>query len=252
MATGDQSDFAARLLRVMPGGWFPTVAPVLTAILQAPAYALSVVFGDLTFAQAQQRVSTAQGAWLDIASQDFFGSDLPRLEYEQDPAFAARIKFNLTAPRGTRAGLAAMLTQLTGTEPTIFEPARPGDTGGWGTMMNPAVGGGAGWGSNISSGFNGTTERWGSLLLPYQFFVTVQFPQTGFLAFANQAGFGTGSNAEAGGGSGWGSLISSGFNTGNLAWIDPDDVAGAITQAFIYQQIAAWIPVGTIAWTYIN
>jgi len=39
---------------------------------------------------------------------------------------------------------------------------------------------------------------------------------------------------------------------GSLAFVDPESVPGSITDAIIYQQIAAWMPVGYIAWTQIT
>src|ERR1700710_2857340 len=83
----DQTDFMGRLLRLLPAGWFPAAAPRLGAVLQAPALMFSLIYGMTVFAKAQQRVASATGAFLDLAAQDFFGSALPRLEYELDPAY---------------------------------------------------------------------------------------------------------------------------------------------------------------------
>jgi hypothetical protein len=250
MATGDQNDMTNRLMALLPSRWFAGATPVLNAVLQAFAQPFAAIYSMLGFVKAQQRIETAQGGFLDLCSQDYFGGALPRLSYEGDSAFAARIQFNLTAPRGTRAGLAGMLTQLTGTAPIIFEPTRPADTGAFGSLASPAAGGGLFcYTANDGTGGAGA---FGTLLMPYQFFVTVQFPATGFLTFAGIAGWGDLASPAVGGGFGFGSIASPAAGGGALATVDPESVPGVITEAFIYEQIKNWIPVGSLAWTYIT
>jgi hypothetical protein len=64
--------------------------------------------------------------------------------------------------RATRAAMTTKLTQLTGRAPSILEPARATDTGGWGTAIA--------WGA---------AGAWGSLLMPQQCFVTAYRPLAG-------------------------------------------------------------------------
>jgi hypothetical protein len=245
----DQTDFAGRLLRLLPSGWFPAVAPRLLAVLQAPAMMFSLIYGLLVFAKAQQRVASASGAFLDLAAQDYFGSTSPRLEYELDPAYAARIRYNMTAPRGTLSGMTSMLEQLTGNSPAIFQPNNVVQTGGWATESNPGAGGG------VFAFYDETGESgaglWGSMALPCQIFVTIEAPLTGYYSFAELGGVSTQNLPATGGGYGFASQSMPAAGGGRLAFIDPDSVPGAITNSIIYQQIAEWMAVGYVAWTQI-
>jgi hypothetical protein len=245
----DQTDFSGRLLRLLPGGWFPAVAPRLLAVLQAPAVMFSLIYGMIIFSKAQQRVGSAGGAFLDLAAQDYFGSALPRLEYELDPAYAARIRYNLTAPRGTFDGMTSMLEQLTGNSPVIFQPNNIAQTGGWATQGNPTAGGG------VFAFYDGAGEGgaglWGSMALPCQVFITIEAPLTGYYSFAELGGISTQDMPAIGGGYGFASQSMPAAGGGLLAFIDPESVPGAITDSIIYQQIAEWMAVGYVAWTQI-
>src|SRR5579875_2257217 len=144
MATGDQADAAARAKAVLPGGWFPTTpasgtsaTPVLDAVLAGPAWGASWLYGLLAYAANQKRIATATDSNLDLIGGDYFSTGLLRRSGETDAAYRARILANLLAPRGTRAAVIAVLKALTGYAPTVFEPARPADTGGWGHLGGP-------------------------------------------------------------------------------------------------------------------
>ena len=245
----DQTDFAGRLLRLLPGGWFPAVAPRLTAVLQAPALMFSLIYGMIIFAKAQQRVASASGAFLDLAAQDYFGRTFPRLEYELDPAYAARIRYNLTAPRGTFSGMTSMLEQLTGNTPVIFQPNNVVQTGGWATEGDPGAGGGV-FAFYDEAGASGA-GLWGSMALPCQIFISIEAPLTGYYSFADLGGVSTQIIPQVGGGYGFASQSMPAAGGGLLAFIDPDSVPGAITNSIIYQQIAEWMAVGYVAWTRI-
>ena len=256
---GSVADFIARLRRLLPRGWFPAVAPKLEAVLQGPALAFSLIYGMLAFARAQMRISTAQGGFLDLAAQDYFGKGgLPRLEYEKDPAYQTRIKYNLTAPRGTRVGMAEMLDQLTGQEPIIWQPNRMSDCGAWGSLANPNAGGGTMyWRSeaDVSSPFSfgvGSAGAWGSLLLPAQAFIVVRPPITGLQVFGSLAGWGSQANPTAGGGYGWGTLASPGAGGLSAAWVDPNEIPGLVGDGVIYDQIFNWMPVAYSGWAMIS
>lgn len=257
MALFDQNDFVGRLLRQMPTRWFPSVAPRLNAILQAPALLFSLAYAMLTFSKAQQRIATASGSFLDLAAADYFGPDgLTRLEFEGDPAYRARIKYSLTAPRGTLAGMAGMLKQLTGNDATIFQPNLPSNCGGLGTLANPGIGGGGlFWGLGIPpnyGSFGGLGGAFGTLTMPAQVFITVPPPVTGFNVFGGYGGFADKAAPVSGGGFGLGSLASPGAGGGAVAFIDPSSIPGLVTDDFIYQQIANWMPAGYTAWVLIS
>lgn len=259
MATGDQNDFVARLLNLMPTGWFPSVAPNIRAVLQGWAVGLSAIYSMIAFVKAQTRLATAQGGFLDLFAQDYFGTRLSRLLVENDTAYRARIKFNLTAPRGTWSGMEAMLQQLTGTAPIIVQPNAVWQTGGIGSLADPAAGGGIlslgrlsdlptgaltadklpallKPGNTIGSGLSGT------LLMPCQVYIYVTMPGTGFQAFANINGIGSFANATIGGGGGIASIGVPVAGGGLVAMVDPNSVPAELTQDFILDQIAEWMP----------
>jgi len=161
MATGDQSDITQRLYALLPPTWFPSGAtPVLGAILQGPAYVLSLIYGLVAFTKQQTRISTATGGWLDLISYDFFARTLLRSTGESDSAFATRIKANLLQPAATRPALIAAITNLTGETPTVIDPWRPGDCGAYGY-------GGLGY---------NTVGHYGSVAMVAQCFVVVPDP----------------------------------------------------------------------------
>lgn len=179
MATGDQADFLFRLKSLLPFRWFPTTAPgatsatpILDAVLSAPASAFAYLYGIIVWAKAQMRMATASGVGLDMIGLDYFGLGLPRKVNESDAAFLRRLKLELMRPRGTRAALAKVLTDLTGRAPWIFEPARSTDTGGWG---NTGMTAGTGLGYGAAGGY-------GSLMLPFQAFVIAYRPIGGGVA----------------------------------------------------------------------
>lgn len=218
MATGDQQDMTSRLRAVLPPGWFGDDAPVLNAALAGFGAIWAPVFGLWAFLVEQTRIGTATGFWLDIISADFFGSGLPRRAAEGDAAFRTRILREMFRERGTRAAVVAVLTDLTGRAPAVFEPARPADTGGY------TVGG---FGYGAAGG-------WGSLLLSFQFFVTAY----------------RGSSAGIAGVDGWGGGLG-GYGAGAIKYAGLAMIEGLVTDADIDAAVASVIPEATIAWTAI-
>lgn len=215
---GDAQDMAGRLRAVLPSGWFADSAPIVDAVLQGIGAGWAALYGLIQAVRSQTRILTAVGQFLDLISVDFFGNGLPRRLQEPDAAYLVRIENELLRPRGTRAALALALTQLTGFVPTIFEPARSTDTGGWAS-------GGLGYGTpNGVAGGGG----WGNLHLPFQFFVTAYRPHGG--GIANVAGYDTG---------------------GYLFYGGSAMIATPVTDADIYAEAAAVVPASTVAWTRI-
>jgi hypothetical protein len=96
--------------------------------------------------------------------------------------------------------------------PTIFEPSRPGDTGGYDS---------GGLGYSVAGG-------WGNLELRYQSFVIVNRPSAG--GIANFAGYGTGGYSYY----------------GDLAMVNVP-----VTDAEIYAAVTGILPAGYLAWTRI-
>ncbi|WP_186250813.1 hypothetical protein [Burkholderia gladioli] len=165
MATGDSTDILSRLKSYMPRGWFGdwAEAPVVSAVLSGIAAVFATSYALIIFAWAQTRLQTSSGGWIDLWAADFFGNGLPRKAGETDAAYIARIKMALFQRRATRPAMDAVLTQLTGRAPVIFEPARPLDSGCCGVNTGPAS-------------FCGVA-RMGSIAAPFTALITVYRPQ---------------------------------------------------------------------------
>src|SRR5438270_5928158 len=113
----------SRLKAVLPARWFADSSPVLDGLLAGLVWAWKWLFGLVGFAREQTRIATASGTWLDIIAQDFFGVRLVRRAGQLDEAFRRRIQLELLRERGTRAAIVAVLRDLTGRAPAIFEAA---------------------------------------------------------------------------------------------------------------------------------
>lgn len=208
---GTMLDMLARLKAVLPQGWFPDATPVLDGVLSGLAAAWSFLYGQLSYVRLQTRIATATDMWLDLVAQDFFGFRVRRRNAEQDGAFRLRIQQELQRERGTRTAVIGALTDLTGRAPLVFEPARATDTGGWGIALGYGVAGG-----------------WGSLMLPFQCFLTAYRPHAS--GIANVAGYGTG---------------------GPVQYASLSMVQGQVTDADIFGAVADVLPAATMAWTRI-
>lgn len=218
MAVGDQSDMLARIKAVLPRTWFPDTTPVLDALLSGLGATWSWLYGFLQYVSAQTRIKTASDVFLDIIGKDFFGNALQRKQGEPDSAYRARIFRNLLSPKATRAALANILTEMTGREPIIFEPARPADTGSY---KGPAFA-------------YGQAGGWGSLALPNQFFLTVFRPYGN--GVANVAGYG-----------GVG-----GYGVGPAEYVDFTMISSEITDEEIIAAVVNALPAASIAWMRIS
>jgi hypothetical protein len=216
--TGDQADMLARLKAVLPPQWFGDETLVLDALLGGFAATWSWLFGLLQAATQETRLATADAGFLDMIAQDYFGARLLRRDGEADAGYRLRIQQELRRDRATRGAVIAMLTDLTGRAPVVFEPARPADTGAWG----------------VAGGY-GAAGGWGSLMLPFQCFVTAFRPTGKGIGFV--AGWGSG-------GGGWGA--------GSVEYASLAMLEGQVTDADINAAIAGVMPVAAIAWTRIT
>lgn len=215
---GDQQDMVGRLRAVLPARWFADETPVLDGLLNGLAAVWAWAYELLSFVIAQTRIGTATGVWLDMIARDCFGTRLLRLAGQSDNAFRNRIQRELLRPRATRAALVAVLSDLTGRAPVIFEPARPADTGAWA----------------LASGY-GAAGAWGSLMLPYQCFVTAFRPHGNGIALV----------------AGWGASAG-GYGCGAMEYASLDMVQGQVTDADINAAVAGVMPVASIAWMRIT
>lgn len=216
--TGDTDDMLARIKAVLPARWFPDVTPLLDGVITGLADAASWLYALLANVKLQTRIGTATGGFLDMIANDFFGARVTRFPGQGDAAFRTRIETELLRERGTRPALISVLEDLTGRTPVIFEPARPADTRAWGVALGYGAAGG-----------------WGSLMLPFQCFVTA------FRPVGQGIGPVTGWGAGAGG---WG--------TGVIGYGSMDMAASDVSDDDINAAIAGVMPVAAIAWTSIS
>ena len=217
--TGDKADIQRRLQAMLPP-WFGDTFPLLGAVLGGLATALAFIYGLITYAALQTRILTATGGWLDLIAYDFFGSALVRQTNQADGSFRAQIISGLFRERATRPGMIKVLTDLTGQPPIIFEPTRPLDTGAYG---------GPGLGYGVAGGY-------GSILLPFQCFITA-FRPIG-VGIANVAGYGISAGA---------------YRTPSQSeYVSLDMITNSVSDADIFAAIDATKPVATIPWTRIT
>jgi hypothetical protein len=220
---GDAKDMMTRLSVLLPLRWFPDTMPVLTSVIAGLSDGWAWLYSMLGYVKLQTRIATAADSFLDLISQDLLGNTLPRRFGETDASFRGRIQRELLRPRATRPALVNELTNLTGRAPVVFEPARPADTGGWGKVLGYGAAGG-----------------YGSLMLPFQVFVTAFRPLgTGVPLVA-----GYGHIPVAGAAGGW--------STGTIEYASLAMVESQVTDADINQAIADTVPVAVTAWTRIS
>lgn len=192
--TGGVDDIRARLRRLIPRTWFPAIAPVFDAALHGVAWALNLAFDLIAFVKLQARLATATGGYLDFAARDFFGDGLQRFTGETDTAYRLRLRREVLRRRNTRQALKDVVRDLTGREPTLFEPFNTTDCGGWGT---PALA-------------YGVAGLYGSENAPYEVWVKTTQPE----------GYGIPNRG------GWGSEVG-GWGVGNFSFVGDDEITGA-------------------------
>lgn len=220
MSVGDQQDITSRLQSYLPRGWFGdwSKAPIIGGLLAGIASVFAVTYALIMFFWAQTRLGTSSGGWIDLWASDFLGTTLPRKPNESDASYIQRIQIAVFQKRATRPAMVAVLTQLTGRAPIIFEPNRPLDTGCLGANTGVAS-------------FCGVA-RMGSLACPYGALITAYRPRV------------TGGSAGA---AYCNAIVISALNTplsqsytGSLA-----DEVSAATDADILAAINATRPIGT-------
>jgi hypothetical protein len=243
MATGDQADFQARLRSLLPASWFGDSAPVLDMVLAGIGRAMAALYLLIAFTRAQARLATTQGGFVDLWAHDYLGASIIRLPQETDTAFKARTQWTITAPRGTVAGLKEMLEFLTGNVPRVIEPANTGDTGGWAGPLGTEGGGLFAW--DDGSGAQGA-GAWGSVLLPFQLFITVYRPA--LRASAPLGGWAGPLGTEGDALGGWAGAAPYISDSGSLAFTNDDMVAATLTDSFLIAAVYTWMPAGSIAW----
>lgn len=203
-------DMRLRLRRMLPARWWADESPVLDRVLLGLGSAMSAIHELIAYAREQTRLATATAPWLDVAAQDFLGGRLRRRQQEPDDAFRGRLLAAMQRPRATRDALRRAVLRVCGSEPRIFEPSRPEDTGAW----------------NSGSAGYGAAGGWGSLGLPAQVFVVAERPR------------GTGCALLAGYGA-----------AGAVGYAGLAQIGAQVPDAEIFAAVADAMPSGAIAWT---
>jgi hypothetical protein len=222
---GDQTDIFNRLKGMLPSRWFGTASdpvPLVDAVLSGFATSLAFLYSLYLYAKLQTRINTATDGWLDLIAADFFGpAGLQRKTGQSDSSYRNAIKVALLREKATRNAIINTLTSLTGRAPVIIEPQRPADTGAYGAP---------------NSGY-GVAGSYGSLVLPYQAFVTAYRPISN-IGIANVAGYG---------------ISTGGYSQPSQAeYASMSMVSGGVTDSDIFAAIDAVKPAGTIVWTRIS
>ncbi|HQT78265.1 MAG: hypothetical protein B7Z80_14205 [Rhodospirillales bacterium 20-64-7] len=225
---GDIADIAGRLRAVIPKGWFADQAPNLNALLAALATPWTWLYGLISYVITQSRLLSATDSWLDLFALDYFGSGLARRPGEPDFAFRDRIRRTLFQEAATRPALVSGLTDLTGSAPRLFEPARCADTGAYGSLKTALTG-------SAPPVAYGQAGGWGSLALPYQLFITVTRPATP--GISNLSGYG---------------CTFGGYGVGQLGYVDLAELPGSISDGEIEWQVRRLLPVNATAWLRIT
>lgn len=245
-------DVARRLYAAYPDGWSPEptwddapstgdqVSPNLKAVLQMlgagwkSSDVSSTGFYDLlTYIDKQTRLTTATGFWLDLIARDFTNGDIVRHQNELDDKFRHRLQIDIMRPKVTRCALECGLANLTGYAPTIIEPLSTEDCGAYG-----------------SYGGYGVAGAYGSLITPFQVFVTAIRPVGEGIPTVNGYSMShSGYSVLPGNPFGYISSVPPNYGTGQYASLD--EIGGDVTDADIYQTVADTMSAGCTAWTQI-
>jgi hypothetical protein len=214
---GSQADIVNRMQRLQPPGWFaPGAVPIRDGLLAGIANAFAFVFSLFTYLKLQTRIATATDGFLDMIAGDFLGNQLLRSPNQSDTSYRAQIQAALFPQRNTRGSIIAVLTQITGKAPIVFEPWRPADTGGY----------------NQGSLAYNTAGGYGSRQYPFQSFVTAYRPRGAGVPYL--AGYGIPTGA---------------YNTASqLAYVNPELLSGEITDADIFAAVEGVRMAGTTIW----
>jgi hypothetical protein len=222
--TGDLSDFLSRLWAVLPKRWFAEQSPNLEALLTGIATPWVWLYNLIIYVTAQTRLATASDEWLDLIAVDYFGDQLRRKTNEEDFSYRDRVQAALLQEAATRSAVEAELQDLIGTQPAVFEPANCMDTGSYGASADTAN-------MPCTGMAYGQAGGWGSLQLPFQFFVTATRPPTPGVGMI--AGYGT-SNG--------------GYGEGASSYVDLSLLPGHVTDADVRAMLCRLLPVNAVAW----
>lgn len=211
---GGPADLLRRLKSLFPRRWAAPAAPVREAVFGGIGDSLAWLYAQLQTVRGGTRRAGTLGYLLDIDAWGFFQSRILRRPAETDDAWRKRYTDEIFRPRVTPAAIDKALFDLTGRHPIIVEPWNPGQTAAYGFSY---------YGS----------AQYGSLSLPYQFFITAFRPYPP--GIPNIAGYGAGY-----------------YGAPDTAYISLDDMASPISDEEIYETIARTVGAGFVPWTQIQ
>jgi hypothetical protein len=224
---GDVTDIRGRMRAVLPTRWFDYQTPNFDAILTCIATPWAWLYGLTQYAISQTRLMHASDQWLDLIASDFFGDSLRRNATELDSSYRSRIQWELIQEAATRPAVAENIRHRTGFPPHIFEPGSAADTGAYGAVAGGST-------AEFLGLAYGAAGGWGTLLLPFQFFLTARRPVNQSVSML--AGYGTGL---------------AGYGMGPIAYANLELFAGDMSDADIYRSLARILPVTATAWVRI-
>jgi hypothetical protein len=221
MAVGDLADVMQRITVLLPPWFGNGETPDVDGIIAAFAKAGNIIYTQYAYTALQTRIKTATDTNLDLIAVDFFGpTGLLRRTNESDAQYRNRILINLIRIRGTRPAIVNVLQDLTGRTPFIFEPSRPGDTGGYSV-------GGVGYGAG---------GGWGSLEQEYQAFCIAYRPIASGVPYVG----------------GYCSSVGAYSTPSRLQWANISLLESAVPDEMIYSAIDNVKSAGTVIWTQIQ
>lgn len=185
LSSGTQLDIVSRLQALIPYGWFTRGgSPLKDALLTGMANMFAFAFQLFGYVKQQTRILTATDGFLDLIAADFFGGNLIRRQGQSDTSFRSNILAFMFRERVTRQSIVNVIEQLLGTTPSIIEPDNPNDTGVYNVNGAGTIG-------------YGVAGVYGSMMMPFQPFVTVFKPLSSAIAPPQVAGYGIPTGAYA-------------------------------------------------------
>lgn len=157
---------ARRVARALPNNWAGEDAlteGVWSSLLECLGEELAFVLAGIFYTSQAARLLTSTFPELDLSSQDFLGSALPRPPGMPDADYAQLIIENLFQTAATRPALFNALLNLTGVPPRMLEPWNIFDTGVYDRNTY--------WDTDTV----GQPGRWGGLQ-PYQGYIETAAP----------------------------------------------------------------------------
>lgn len=253
--TGDLADVTTRLRRVLPPTWFPSdddKRPVLNSLLNGYATTGSFIYDLIQEIKKQARIATATGGFLDVASNDYFGTDLPRND-RTDEQFRSAILAELLAERVTRGALRQRIQRLTGKLPWVIEPQRPRDLGCYGSSLVAATANPCRLAYGVDQD---TSSYYGSLNMPNQIMLIVRRKSgTGIPTVIGYRNLSDSLSAGSRAGAYYSKTATTqpgqpsfGLVPAKIEWASYNDIVDFVSEEQVYQAINSVRPAGVTVW----